>query len=299
MAVLPIGFFMPLPLPIMIPFMMWQSAAIAAGFGTYFQFAKRRVSAMSNEEFNKADPHELVNSMYEDIVKSIPSSFAKVDSLTPVILSSMNVMLDQAIKWLSNVITGNIFDTPSQPTDTPTDDVPSLPDIQLLTLTIQFIATMNDLSLQATLNRIADYDQVTQDLLIAEKNRRERNAEPFIIPPTNDLTDPNDFSSQILFDEFFNTLTQSDFQNGGTRTRIYKGNTMSWTVIRKMSWNQTTKKLSTFKWVLTWTIIGIPQSISADLFALVNNVKSQVGADTVVHYPKSGNHLFFLTKRNK
>ncbi len=97
----------------MIPFMMWQSAAIAAGFGTYFQFAKRRVSAMSNEDFNKADPHELVNSMYEDIVKQIPSSFAKVDSLTPVMLQSMNVMLDQAVKWLQGAITGNIFGTPN------------------------------------------------------------------------------------------------------------------------------------------------------------------------------------------
>jgi len=120
---LPIGFFMPLPLPIMIPFMMWQSAAIAAGFGTYFQFAKRRVSAMSNEEFNKSDPHELVNSMYNDIVQQIPSSFAKVDSLTPVMLQSMNVMLDQAVKWLQGAITGNFFGTPNTfDTTTPTED---------------------------------------------------------------------------------------------------------------------------------------------------------------------------------
>ncbi len=119
---LPIGFFMPLPLPIMIPFMMWQSAAIAAGFGTYFQFAKRRVSAMSNEDFNKADPHELVNSMYEDIVKQIPSSFAKVDSLTPVMLQSMNVMLDQAVKWLQGAITGNFFGTPNP--ELPSGDLP-------------------------------------------------------------------------------------------------------------------------------------------------------------------------------
>ncbi len=104
---------MPLPLPIMIPFMMWQSAAIAAGFGTYFQFAKRRVSAMSNDEFNAADPHELVNSMYNDIVQQIPSYFAKVDSLTPVMLQSMNTMLDQAVKWLQGAITGNIFGTPN------------------------------------------------------------------------------------------------------------------------------------------------------------------------------------------
>ncbi len=301
MAVLPIGFFMPLPLPIMIPFMMWQSAAIAAGFGTYFQFAKRRVSAMSNEEFNKADPHELVNSMYEDIVKSIPDSFAKVDSLTPVILQSMNVMLDQAVKWLAGVISGNLFD--NAPTfhnlETTTVIDPETPPItELLTLTIQFIAIMNDLSLEATIRNITDYDQKTRNLLIAEQARRIRLEEPLITPPTNELTDPKDFPSQILFDEFFNTLTKSDFENGGTRTRNYKGKIMQWTVIRKISWNQSTKKLSQFNWAKTWTIIGIPSTISGDLFALVNNVKNQIGADTVVHYPQDGNHLFYLTKRN-
>ncbi len=124
---------MPLPLPIMIPFMMWQSAAIAAGFGTYFQFAKRRVSAMSNEDFNKADPHQLVNSLYDDIVKQIPSSFAKVDSLTPVMLQSMNVMLDQAVKWLQGAITGNFFGTPNPINDGTdgdfTDTTPTLADL--------------------------------------------------------------------------------------------------------------------------------------------------------------------------
>ncbi len=112
---------------------MWQSAAIAAGFGTYFQFAKRRVSAMSNEEFNKADPHELVNSMYEDIVQQIPSSFDKVDSLTPVMLQSMNVMLDQAVKWLQGAISGNFFGTPNPVNDGTDGDfidtTPSLTDL--------------------------------------------------------------------------------------------------------------------------------------------------------------------------
>ncbi len=106
MVQLPIGFFMPLPLPVMIPFMMWQSAAIAAGFGTYFQFAKRKVSAMSNEEFNKADPHKLVSDLYDDIIQAMPSSFAKIDSMTPIILDSMLKMLTNAAEWFSGILGG-------------------------------------------------------------------------------------------------------------------------------------------------------------------------------------------------
>ncbi len=142
---LPIGFFMPLPLPIMIPFMMWQSAAIAAGFGTYFQFAKRRVSAMSNEEFNAAEPHQLVNSMYNDIVQQIPSSFAKVDSLTPVMLQSMNTMLDQAVKWLQGAITGNIFGTPNPVNETlPELDTGTGTDIAILNPNANEISSFSD-----------------------------------------------------------------------------------------------------------------------------------------------------------
>ncbi len=106
MVQLPIGFFMPLPLPVMIPFMMWQSAAIAAGFGTYFQFAKRKVSAMSNEEFNRADPHKLVEDLYDDIIQAMPSSFTKIDSMTPIILDSMLKMLTNAAEWFAGILGG-------------------------------------------------------------------------------------------------------------------------------------------------------------------------------------------------
>ncbi len=158
---------MPLPLPIMIPFMMWQSAAIAAGFGTYFQFAKRRVSAMSNEDFNKADPHELVNSMYDDIVKQIPSSFAKVDSLTPVMLQSMNVMLDQAVKWLQGAITGNFFGTPN-PVNEPIDNIgeptPELT-IQLLDPSFQTVKDWASTKLNLAHSQLNKYTSKAQGFI--------------------------------------------------------------------------------------------------------------------------------------
>ncbi len=108
MAVLPIGFFMPLPLPIMIPFMMWQSAAIAAGFGTYFQYAKRRISAMSNDEFNKFTPSQGVNQMFDDIMSQIPSSFERARSINTLILQSLSDFLEDGIKFLSGKLGGQL-----------------------------------------------------------------------------------------------------------------------------------------------------------------------------------------------
>ncbi len=293
MAVLPIGFFMPLPLPIMIPFMMWQSAAIAAGFGTYFQFAKRRVSAMSNEEFNKADPHQLVNSMYEDIVKSIPDSFAKVDSLTPVILQSMNVMLDQAVKWLGNVIRGNIFDTPSQPS-LPTDEsVPVVPDVELLTLTIQFIATMNDLSLEATIRNITDYDNTTRELLLAEQARRKRTEE--FLP---ELPTPEQESTK-LNPEFVASLTKSDLETGGERVRNYKGKIQKWKGNDKVYYS-TANHFFTYIWSNNkWKITS--NTIVGSLFAAdkkVNELKRSVGAAYVISFKTSIGEFYYLIKDN-
>ncbi len=51
--VLPVSGFLPVPLPMMIPFMGAQSLVIGKMFGVGFQYGKRKISAMSNEEFNK------------------------------------------------------------------------------------------------------------------------------------------------------------------------------------------------------------------------------------------------------
>ncbi len=67
--VVPIGFFAPLPLPMMIPFMGIQSAVMAEQFGTLFQYGKRRISAMSNEEFNKLTFEDLQDKMNRQIME--------------------------------------------------------------------------------------------------------------------------------------------------------------------------------------------------------------------------------------
>ncbi len=99
---------MPLPLPVMIPFMMWQSAAIASGFGTMFQYSKRRISAMSNEEFAAADPTKIINGDLDTFISQMPSSFAKMDAMTPIILDSMLKMLTDAVRWFTDILGGQL-----------------------------------------------------------------------------------------------------------------------------------------------------------------------------------------------
>ncbi len=85
--VLPIGFFAPLPLPMMIPFMGIQSAVMAEQFGTLFQYGKRRISAMSNEEFNKltwADLQDKMNKQITELTKVGGTMEQQIQAMRPM-----------------------------------------------------------------------------------------------------------------------------------------------------------------------------------------------------------------------
>ncbi len=295
MPILPIGFFMPLPLPIMIPFMMWQSAAIAAGFGTYFQFAKRKVSAMSNEEFNKANPHDLVNQMYEDIVASIPSSFDKVNGLTPVILQSMNVMLDQAVKWFQGVLQGNLENIPNPFNQTPLPTENIVPDANLLSLTASEISASNDLVLASWIRVIQEYDITTQQLLLAEDARRKRTTTPSIEPPTVPQ------QTTTLSPDFVASLSKTDLEKGGQRTRNYKGKIQQWTGTHRIKWSKTATISARILVIHKWN--GSRFAVSPPAFnypteneavAKVNAIKRQTGSAYVLEFKDSVNFTWFL-----
>ncbi len=67
-----IGLFAPLPLAMMIPFMAGQSLMMGEAFGKGFQYGKRKISAMSNEEFNKLTPGDLGQGIQTDYAAIIP-----------------------------------------------------------------------------------------------------------------------------------------------------------------------------------------------------------------------------------
>lgn len=107
---LPLGFFAPLPNPVMIPFMGIQSAIMAKMFGEYFQYGKRKIQAMSNEEFNRLDATQLSlrnRADVQDIVTALSPTLQDFDRLVPLILDAFRSYLDTAtISLRDSVIQG-------------------------------------------------------------------------------------------------------------------------------------------------------------------------------------------------
>ncbi len=75
--------FMPLPLAIMIPFMGIQSGVMAQQFGMNFQYGKRKISAMSNEEFNKLTPEQMQADFSNQITGMIPTFEKSLQEMRP------------------------------------------------------------------------------------------------------------------------------------------------------------------------------------------------------------------------
>ncbi len=74
---------MPLPLAIMIPFMGIQSGVMAQQFGMNFQYGKRKISAMSNEEFNKLTPEQMQADFSNQIKGMIPTFEQSLQDMRP------------------------------------------------------------------------------------------------------------------------------------------------------------------------------------------------------------------------
>ncbi len=68
-----IGFFAPFPLVMMMPFMAAQSMLMGDAFGKAYQYGKRKISAMSNEEFNRMSSKDLSNEILTDYTNIIPT----------------------------------------------------------------------------------------------------------------------------------------------------------------------------------------------------------------------------------
>ncbi len=105
--------FMPLPLPMMIPFMGIQSAVMAKQFGENFQYGKRRISAMTNEEFNKLTPLIMLQENASTIKSMIPTmeqSLRDMRPMTEFILLEFVAILKRLIE-LSPKITGEISES--------------------------------------------------------------------------------------------------------------------------------------------------------------------------------------------
>ncbi len=81
---LPISGFTAIPNPTMLPFMALQSYFMMLLAGEAWQLGKRKISAMSNEDFNNMDIQEHLESLITRMEQSIPSIEKSIASFTPL-----------------------------------------------------------------------------------------------------------------------------------------------------------------------------------------------------------------------
>ncbi len=83
-----------------------QSAVMAEQFGTMFQYGKRRISAMSNDEFNKLTYQDLQNRMTKQLEGMIPEMEKQIQAMRPmvqVIIAEFANYIKLALEALPNL----------------------------------------------------------------------------------------------------------------------------------------------------------------------------------------------------
>ncbi len=73
--------FLPIPLAMMIPFMGAQSLVLGKAFGEGFQYGKRKISALTNEEFNKLTPSDIAANSRKELQDMIPEMKASISDM--------------------------------------------------------------------------------------------------------------------------------------------------------------------------------------------------------------------------
>ncbi len=114
--VLPVSGFLPVPLPMMIPFMGAQSLVIGKMFGEGFQYGKRKISAMSNEEFNKLTFEDMMSNARTELKASIPTINASLQDMDEMVV----VVVNEFLKYIG-LVTKTVIETTASKTADITD----------------------------------------------------------------------------------------------------------------------------------------------------------------------------------
>ncbi len=90
----------------MIPFMGAQSLVIGKMFGEGFQYGKRKISAMSNEEFNKLTFEDMMSNARVELKASIPTINASLQDMDEMVV----VVVNEFLKYLG-LVTKTVLET--------------------------------------------------------------------------------------------------------------------------------------------------------------------------------------------
>ncbi len=118
---LPISGFTAVPNPMMLSFLATQGFAIMYYGGAGWQFGKRKVSGMSNEQVNNMTPNELLQKLHSETKTMVPTMQQGMEDMTPLIhttITQFGSYIREAIKAFPEAI-GNIFNQSYQGPDNP------------------------------------------------------------------------------------------------------------------------------------------------------------------------------------
>ncbi len=121
----PISGFTAVPNPIMLPFMAMQSYFMMLLAGEAWQYGKRKISAMSNDDFNKLDIQTHLSNLITSMEKAIPSIEQSMEDFTPLartITKEMVKTLPEIAKGFGEGLAG-IFNQAGRSTGPPITNV--------------------------------------------------------------------------------------------------------------------------------------------------------------------------------
>lgn len=112
---LPISGFTAVPNPMMLSFLASQGFAIMYFGGAGWQFGKRKVSGMSNDEVNAMTPEQFLDKLNGELKGMVPSMQQGMKDMTPLInttITQFGSYIREAIKAFPEAI-GNILRDPT------------------------------------------------------------------------------------------------------------------------------------------------------------------------------------------
>ncbi len=124
----PISGFTAVPNPMMLSFLATQGFAIMYYGGAGWQFGKRKVSGMSNEQVNAMSPNEFLMKLHSETKTMVPTMSQGMKDMTPLIHTTMTqfgAYIREAIKAIPETV-GNIFSQSYQGADNPYGNLSSV-----------------------------------------------------------------------------------------------------------------------------------------------------------------------------
>ncbi len=113
----PISAFTAVPNPQMLAFMATQSFLMMQMAGAGWQYGKRKISAMKNQEFNALTVNSLLQKEVADVREAIPTIIKSIEDMTPMvghIVAQYGDFIKEIIKAMPKVVE-NIYKSDSPP----------------------------------------------------------------------------------------------------------------------------------------------------------------------------------------